>query len=262
MKPPWEAWLRRLRSWPRGRGGGKDHPSVEMLAAYHEDRLPREEDEEIQEHFVDCPECPELMLDLDRFTSPAAVEAAKGDLPDTWVETAWRRLRSRLAVEARPARSALRWLRSPLLAWSLTLVLTPCAFQLWVEVGELAEEMRGFEAPQLNPPSLRVEPASAVRGTEPPPPELEVPAGAHQFLLTLLSEDPSEHREYRLEIRNGGGESIWEERGLHKNEEGAFVVKLSRRFLPAGFYLFRVTGIAGGEDVPFTEEFPLRLSYP
>lgn len=261
MKLRWEAWFRRI--WPRGRGGRgtKDHPSVELLAAYHEDRLPPEEDGEIQEHFVDCPECPELVLDLDRFTSPDAVEAAREELSDTWVEAAWGRLRSRLTAEARPARSALRWLRRPLVAWSVTACLAPCAIALWLRAGELAEEMQSREAPQLNLPSWTIAPVATLRSAEPPPPELEVPAGAHRFLLVLLSEDVSEHHEYRLLIRNGRGEVLWEARGLHKNEEGAFVITLSRGFLPAGPYLFRVTGIAGGEDVPFTEEFPVRLTY-
>ena len=125
----------------------------------------------------------------------------------------------------------------------------------------LDEEIRGLEAPQLNPPWWQVDAAPVLRGTDPPPPELAVPAGARQFLLVLVSADPSEHREYRLEVRNGRGEGIWEERGLHKNAQGAFVVTLSRGLLPAGLYLFRVTGIAGGEDVPFTEEFPVRLTY-
>jgi hypothetical protein len=262
VKLPWD-WLPRLRFWPRGRGGQgttRDHPSVEMLAAYHEDQLPPETEKEIQEHFVDCEECPELMLDLDRFTSKAALEAARDEISDTWVEAAWRRLRARLAVEARPSR-ALRWFRSPLLAWSLTVLLTPCAVSLWLRLGDLLEQMRGLETPQLNPPSWTVAPASTVRSAEPPPPDLEVPAGANRFLLILQSTDLSEHPEYRLEIRNGRGESLWKERGLHKNREGAFVVTLSRRFLPAGAYLFRVTGIAGGEDVPLVEEFPLRLRY-
>jgi putative zinc finger protein len=261
MKPWWKAWFRRI--WLRGRNerSTKDHPSVELLAAYHEDRLPPEEDEEIQEHFVDCPECPELMLDLDRFTSPEAVEAATKELPDTWVESAWRRLRSRLADEVRPLRSFLRRFRNPLLAWSCTACLMPCTLFLWLRVESLGEEVRALEAPQLNPPWWEVDAAPIVRGTDPPPPELAVPAGARRFLLVLLSADVSEHLEYRLEIRNGKGESIWEERGLHKNEDGAFIVTLSRGVLPAGLYLFRVTGIAGGEDVPFTEEFPVRLTY-
>jgi hypothetical protein len=259
VKPRWEAWLRRIRIRLRGRST-QDHPSVEMLAAYHDDQLPREDDEEIQEHFVDCPECPELMLDLDRFTSPAAVEAAKGELSDRWVDMAWRRLRARLMIEAPPAQS-LRWLRSPLLAWGVTALLTPCAVNLWLRVGELAEDMRGLEAPQLNPPALRVESASAVRSTAPVPQKLEVPADARQFLLVLLSTEVSSAREYRLEIRNEDGKDIWAERGLQKSIEGTFVVTLSRGFLPAGLYRFRVTGIADGGEEPLTEEFPLRLSY-
>lgn len=260
MKRRWEAWLRRLRTWPRGRAG-EDHPSVEMLAAYHDDQLSPETDEEIQEHFVDCTECPELMLDLDRFTSPQAVEAAKRDLSDTWVDTAWRRLRLHLAVEAQPAQSALRWLRGSRLAWSLTALLTPCALGLWLRVGVLTEEIHGLEAPQLNPPWWNVEAAPTLRGVDPTPPEVTIPAGARQFLLVFFSSSISSYQEYRLVIRNGEGKDVWAERGLRKSAEGTFVVTVSRRFLPAGLYFFRVTGIAGDEEEPFTEEFPLRLVY-
>ena len=230
-----------------------------MLSAYHDDQLPPEKDREIQEHFVDCAECPELMLDLDRFTRPAAVEAAQGDLSDTWVDMAWRRLRVRITVEAPPARSVLRWLRSPLLAWSLTMLLIPCAVGLWLRAGELAEEMRGLEAPQLNPPWCTVAPLSALRGPSPPS-ELAVPAGARRFLLVFHASSLATDREYRLEIRNGHGEGIWEQRGLRKSVEGTFVVTLSRSFLPAGLYLFRVIGTAEGEE-SFLEEFPLLLTY-
>lgn len=262
MRSSWDAWLDPLRTWlrARGRATGRDHPSVELLSAYHEDRLPPEEDGEIQEHFVDCPECPELMLDLGRFTSPQAVEAARKDLSERWVEIAWRRLRLGLAAEVRPV-GPLRWLRSPVLAWSVTLILMACAGSLWFHAGELADQVSGLEAPQLNLPSWTVEPASVRRSPSPSPPDLKVPAGAQQFILILQSGDLSEHSGYRLEIRNSRGVSLWKEAGLRKNEGGAFVVTLSRRFFPAGVYVFQVTGIAGGEEVPLTEEFPLRLIY-
>lgn len=250
MKRLWERWSQRLRN---------GHPTPEQLSAYQEDRLPPEVDGAIQEHFVDCEECPELMLDLDRFTSPEAAKAAEPDLSDTWVDAAWWRLRFRLGTEAPPVR--WRWLRSPGLAWSLTAVLIPCAFGLWLRVETLAVEVRALEAPQLNPPSWRVEPAPVLRGGEPPPPDVRVPAGARQFLLVFAPSGEPPDREYLLKVRNGRGEDVWSERGLYRSAEGTFVVTVSRRFLPAGSYLFRVIGIGGSGDEPFEEEFPLRLSY-
>jgi len=248
----------------RKRGGRKrdEHPSVEMLAAYHDDRLPPEEDEEIREHFVECPECPEVMLDLDRFTSPDAAEAAQREVSDNWVDAAWRRLRARLAVEARPGR--LQWLRTTGTAWCLTALLVPCTLGLWLRADMLAGEKRDLEAPQLNPPLWYVEPLPDVRGEAPPPTEVAVPAGARQFLLILTPAGAPPlraDRKYLLKIQTWQGEDLWSAPGLEKSADGTFVVALSRRFLPAGDYRFRVIGIPGRDEEAYEEEFPLRLSY-
>lgn len=260
MKRAWKAWSGRLWAFRRGGGSGADaHPTPELLSAYQEDRLPPETDGEIQEHFVDCPECPELMLDLDRFTAPQAAESVQSDLSDTWVDVAWRRLRDRLIIEARPAR--LRWLRSTAFAWSLTGLLAPCALGLWLQVDRLTGEARDSEAPQLNPPLWNVEPAPALRGGEPPPLDVAVPAGARQFYLVFQPSFEPEQRTYRLEIWSWQGEELWSEPGLLKSAEGTFVVKLSRRFLPAGSYRFLVTGVGENGVEPFAEEFPLRVTY-
>ncbi len=267
MKKTWEALLRRLRRFQGGQRGRRDaneHPSVEMLSAYHDDQLSPAKDKEIQEHFVACEECPELMLDLDRFTSPEAVEAARWDISDNWVDAAWRRLRSRLMAEARPARPSLHRLRSPVLAWSLTALLLPCTFGLWLRVNALAGEMRVLEAPQLNPPLKYVEPLPDVRGEALAPCEVSVPADARQFLLILTPASlppPQADRDYRLEIQTLQGEDVWLKPGLEKSSEGTFVVALTPRFLPAGDYRFLVTGTAGRKEEPFRQEFTLRLSY-
>lgn len=264
VRRTWAAWLERFQRSRRTRAGtGPDgHPTPELLSAYHDDQLSPEKDEEIQEHFVDCPECPELMLDLDQFTSPQAVEAAQADLSDTWVDGAWRRLRSRLAAEPRSARPAVRWLRSPAPAWCMTVLLVPCTLFLGLRVNTLGGELRELESPRLNPLSMKVEPKPVLRGGDPPPPELVVPAGVRQFILVFTPSTAPPHLEYDLKIWNEQGKDIWSQRGLRKSVDGDFAVGLSRRSLPAGLYTFQVIGITGPEIIePFEEEFPLRLTY-
>lgn len=267
MKRAREIWARWRR---RSTAGADGHPTPELLSAYHEDRLSPETEGEIQEHFVECPECPELVLDLDRFTAPEAAEAAKDELSDTWVDAAWRRLRSRLATEGRPERPRLRWLAGPVPAWGLAALLLPCTVVLWVRVEALGIEVRDLRAPQLNPPWRDVESPGLLRGGTPPPWEVEVPTAARQFLLVLHPSIPStpreargalDAREYHLEIRTGDGRNVWAGPGLIRNPEGSFVVGVSRRFLPAGDYRLRVTAAAADEEEPFEEEFPVRLKY-
>jgi hypothetical protein len=257
LRRAWQALLQRLR---RGAVTGADgHPTPELLSAYQEDRLPPEADGEIQEHFVDCPECPELMLDLDRFTSPQAVEVVQAGVPEPWVEAAWRRLSSRLASEVRPPWR--RRPRGPLLGWAMTTLLIPCSLGLWLRVDALTGEVRDLTAPQLNPPSWEIEPEPRLRGGDPLLPEIEVPAGARRFLLVLSSPEAPSQRTYRLEIQSWQRERLWEARGLAMSPEGTFTVAVSSRFLPAGNYRFLVTGIGENNEEPFTEEFPVRLSY-
>jgi hypothetical protein len=269
LKRARELWSRRFRVFGgvgRGEGSGTGadgHPTPELLSAYHDDRLPPETDGEIQEHFVECPECPELVLDLDRFTSPEAARAAEEDLSDTWVDAAWRRLRSRLITDPRPVRPRLRWLAGPVPAWSLAALLLPCTIVLWIQVAALGGQVRDLEAPQLNPPWREVEAPGVLRGGEPPPWEVEVPAGARQFLLIFhpsIAPRPAS-REYRLEIRDGQGQDIWSGHGLRQSEEGSFVIGVSRRFLPPGDYRFLVIVADPEEEEKLEEEFPLRLKY-
>ncbi|HEX7183502.1 MAG TPA: hypothetical protein VF756_16835 [Thermoanaerobaculia bacterium] len=91
---------RRLRSLlRRRRPPAREHPSMAELAAYEADELPREKEQEIQEHFLDCRECPEMLLDMKSFVSPG--DGGGPGLPDSRVDSAWEALRSRLEDEAR-----------------------------------------------------------------------------------------------------------------------------------------------------------------
>lgn len=90
---------RKLRSLLRRRRPAvRDHPSVAELAAYEANELPREKEQEIQEHFLDCRECPEMLLDLKGFVAPG--DGGGPELPDIRAHSAWEALRSRLEDEA------------------------------------------------------------------------------------------------------------------------------------------------------------------
>lgn len=46
------------------------HPTPASLVRYRAGELPRERQREIQEHFLFCPLCPELLLDIALFAAP------------------------------------------------------------------------------------------------------------------------------------------------------------------------------------------------
>ncbi|HBL31555.1 MAG TPA: hypothetical protein DD490_32435 [Acidobacteria bacterium] len=256
----WRHWLRRLRPEAPPRPDEREHPSVERLAAYQEDRLPPEEDGEIQEHFVACEECPELILDLDRFNTPESAERARASVPSFRVQRAWLRLSNRLGRDLRPRWPVLHWMRTPLLAWVVAALLAPCALLLWQRLEEVRREVQSLSAPELNPPQLLVDAQSLLRGGAPfAPSEIEVPAGAQRFLLVLSPEILPAQREHRLVLQTWDGEVLWRQAGLLPSADGTFVIGLSRRFLPGGVYRFRVTGAGGMPH--YDQEMTVQVTY-
>src|SRR5262245_50814228 len=71
------------------------HPTPASLVRYRAGELPSERQREIQEHFLFCPLCPELLLDLALFTPPRPRRAAEL-AADLGLAQAWRALRARL----------------------------------------------------------------------------------------------------------------------------------------------------------------------
>ncbi|MEA2599165.1 MAG: hypothetical protein QOF89_157 [Acidobacteriota bacterium] len=51
----------------RANGQADDHPSIEVLDAYHQGNLEGEEAAQVQHHLIFCRECRDLLLDLARF---------------------------------------------------------------------------------------------------------------------------------------------------------------------------------------------------
>lgn len=258
-------WIKCLRQLGRLRGPEPDgHPTPELLAAYHEDRLPPEKEGEIQEHFVECAECPELMLDLDRFASKEIPASLMEDLSDTRVDRAWRRLRRQLLADItvpRFPRPRLLWLKRPALAWGMVGVLLPSTVGLGGWAVSLNGKLRLQKEPELNAPFATVFPEVVRRGSVEPR-EVRVPADAWKVVLAF---DPPVEKavsaDYRLEIREPGGKDVWKRAGLRKNEDGWFSVGLPRHFLEEGEYTIRVVGIDLGRE-RVVQDYPVRFSYP
>ena len=77
------------------------HPTPQSLVRYRAGELPPDRQSEIQEHFLFCPHCAELLLDLGRFAAAGQGPVAP---PDRALTEAWRALCARLAALVRSPR--------------------------------------------------------------------------------------------------------------------------------------------------------------
>jgi hypothetical protein len=255
------------------------HPTPAILVAYDAGRLPPEQTEQLREHFVHCRECPELLLDFQRF----AAATGKGEVPpDPEVARAWQELRRR-ATRDRSSRGMPTRPRTLGIAQALCLLLliAMAALSLWVL--DLRSEVRRLGEPQVNLPVESLTPPS--QGAEWVR-RIALPAATERFLLILIPKTsrpdamtvaeavnppipttapavpsaPSAPSEYRLEISTADGRALWSADRLARGADGSFVLGLSRRFLPGGEYRIRLFGKAEGRAA-LVEEFPILLFY-
>jgi hypothetical protein len=224
------------------------HPTPEALTAYDAGTLPPEQAEQIREHFMHCRECPELLLDYQKF-----VAARKGPFGrrDADLAEAWQELRRRMERKP-PLRSA-----SPALltARALCLLFLAATVGLMLWVFSLYGEVRRLGEPQVN---LPVESLAAFHPEGGWVRRISVPADAERFLLILSPAENRRDAECRLEIRAADGRFLWASGPLKKGSDGSFSLGLSRSFLPTGEYRIRLVWNAGKERI---EEFPVVLLY-
>lgn len=98
-KPDLREAVRRLAEGRRPR----EHPVPEKLAEYHARELPAEEIPDLQDHLAECPECSQMLLDLESFDElepPVENELST----DARVVQEWKRLQRRLRSRDAPSR--------------------------------------------------------------------------------------------------------------------------------------------------------------
>lgn len=235
-------------------GALANHPSPHQLADYSLGAHAPEEEDLIQEHLALCPECAEVVLGL--MESPAIAGGEKA-LARPELAREWERLQGRVpqaAAGAESFRSRLppsRAFRPPLpaaaLAWGLAASLVVSAgLVFWVLRlrGEIAEA-RGPSA-EVVLAALEPEGAARERGREEPLPRFQLQSSGRLVLLLNLGDLRSFPR-YRVELRNGRGEVLWQAGDVHRSEVGTFAVDLPARRFGPGSYEVRLYG-AGPRD--------------
>ena len=261
-----------LRPFGRRRAPGREvlaeHPTPEVLTAYDADELTPEQDGCIQEHFLECRDCPELLLDYKTFSAQDAEAQEVPGLSESWIAASWESLRARLAAEARKGgwRSVLARLgrrpSSVAAAYAVAAGLLACTVGLSAWVASLQREIGTMREPQLNPTVATLHLVEPTRsGREPAEIPVVVPPGSQSFLLVLVPLLEPTQTEHRIEIRTLKGRAVWSGGGLTRTADGTFVVGLSRRFLKAGQYRVRLLRDDGEGTPQVVEEYAMRLVY-
>lgn len=223
----------------------KTHPSVDRWIAYRDGALAAEEEKQLQQHLMGCRECVTLVLDLDAFLLPEAMD--RSGISDFEVVAAWRAVRSAIDWDVEKK----RWHIPAILAASL--VVAALGLSTWTalehrSVTELRRLVTELSQPQINVPIRDLYPDTATRSGSPPL-ATEVPDQTRFITLILNLPEPREFPEFQVEIIDSAGTAIWRGRGLEMSPYGTFTLGLARDFLPTGEHRILLFGLDGDRRV-------------
>lgn len=112
----------------------------------------------------------------------------------------------------------------------------------------------------VNTPIYDVFPAdSVVRGGEPSPNKLVVPAAAKNVVLILNAAGRADFPVYQAELVNNSGKTIWRGSGLRKDATGNFTLTLSSANLKAGNYRLKLSGKPSGGSLRNVAEYAMTI---
>jgi hypothetical protein len=218
--------LRLLEREERLRPDADWHPSPEELTAYRDGRLSQRRAARVCRHLGVCFDCPDLLLELERFLEP---------LPDeSGIDTAasWQELRRRLFTEPRPRPPA--WQVAPIFA-SLRTAYALAAASLLAAVALSFWSLSPHAIPNM--PMEIIEMPGVRRGSEAVQ-EIRVPATG--VVLILNPARLLQGTDLRLEILDPSGRRIGVVDGL-RSEAGSVRALLPRSLLPPGEVRLRLT---------------------
>lgn len=244
-----------------------DHPSVDELVDYQEERLAGETAQRVRRHLARCRECSEDMLELEDWDPEAPVDSALLPTAEKTTET-WRALRRRLEEEAQalsvarvpvpmpaavPSSSRSPLLRFLPLAASILIAVTGIAS--WLAGGLTGDGVVG-----PNPFVFDLVPDGADRIRAAALQEVEVPARLDPLVPRLNLGDQTPYGGYRAEIVDDSGAVVWWQGDLLRQPAGHFNALIPREQLPPGSYRLRLTGNRGDEEAELAT-FSFRIHY-
>lgn len=213
----------RLAQEEGSKGDPEEHPSVEILTAYHANELSAEEDARIQEHLASCRRCAEIVLDFDSFLAEPAGEPEVASLE---VAAESRRLRERIRADPEPASSRTNWRHwAPAVAAVLTLVVVGFYFVY-----------------QPDRPVTTLDAAGALRSGE----RFEAVPLSHD--LVLRNPSGTSFEEYRVEFKILSTGRVVEVSGLREDRPREVRVRVPRRKLEPGRHEINLLGIRGDQE--------------
>lgn len=202
------------------------HPSPEELTAYRDNRLSARRAARVCCHLGVCCECPDLLLELERFLEALPEDTAE----DT---AAWRELYRQLFEEP-PARPSA-WRVPPI----LVSVRTAYAFAAAALFAAVALSLWSLSPhPLANVAIASVEMPGVRRGTETTQ-EVRVPSRG--ILLVVSSSRMEDGSDLRLDLLDPSGRRLGSVDRL-RSESGSVQAFLPRRLLPPGEVRLRLTG--------------------
>jgi hypothetical protein len=135
------------------------------------------------------------------------------------------------------------------------------AEQTETQIAALQKNLDEMSAPQFNVPITDLVPLASSRGPgSDQTQKIDLPAGTNFFTVILNLTGQPAFTDYGFEVLDAQGKTVQEGSGLRRSAENTFTVALSRRFLPAGSYEFRVLGLDQNQRT-LVQTYKVQLHY-
>ena len=233
----------------RTHGPVDDHPGPEEIVRYRAGDLPGEEADRLQEHFVQCPDCRELLL--------LRSSADESGVVDFGVVPAWGAMRRRMRWD--------RW-QVPLMvaAASVLLVLglsTQWNLHLKSMVAQLSQPQVAVVHELISLEELL---DNRTRGGGDPRHEIEVPPGVDSMTF-MLHVDPvkvfDKAERYPVEIVDSAGRVVWSIDAVTIDRLSAANLAVPRAFLDSGDYNVLIYEAHEETSRQLIDTYPVTLSF-